>query len=280
MQKFAFALLVLLVGCGKSNDPQPKDVYFPPTNSSEWQTVSPAALGWNEAALADLDDFVETTNTRALIILKDGKIAYEKYHGNTITGTAPFTQSSYWYWASAGKTLTSFLIGQLEGQGALQLTDPSSDYLGTGWTSLTTQQETAITIYHQLTMTTGLDYTVPNVDCTDPSCLTYRNAPGTKWYYHNAPYTRLDGVIEAASGQSFDAYFEDQLLNPIGMQGFWTYSGYNHVFYSTPRSMARFGLLVLSEGMWGDEVILNNPTYFEDMVNTSQGLNPSYGYLW
>lgn len=281
MQKLGFVFLIVLISCGKGNDPKPKNqLYFPPLNSSEWETVSPATLGWDEAAVSDLDDFVETTNTRALIILKDGKLAYEKYHGNTITGTAAFTSSSYWYWASAGKTLTSFLIGQLEGVGNLSVTDPAADYLGDGWTDLTPQQEAAITVGHQLTMTSGLDYTVPNNDCTDPACLTYLNAPGTTWYYHNAPYTRLDGVIEGASGQSFDDYFEEHLMDPIGMQGFWTYNDFNHVFYSTPRSMARFGLLILAKGDWAGVSILDNPTYYEDMITPSQSLNPSYGYLW
>jgi CubicO group peptidase (beta-lactamase class C family) len=283
MRLLFITLTCILSACGSGTDPQPKPaavLYFPSVGDALWETVQPDELGWNVSVIPTLDDYVVSSNTRALLILKDGKIAYEKYNGNALVGTAPFTQNSYWYWASAGKTLTSFLVGHLEGQGMLDLDDPSNQYLGEGWSHLTTQQEQAITVRHHLTMTTGLDYTVPDADCTDPECLTYLNAPGTAWYYHNAPYTRLDGVIEGASGQDFDTYFEENLQDKIGMDGFWTYNDFNHVYYSTPRSMARFGLLIMAEGKWEGKEILDNRTYFNDMINTSQTLNQSYGYLW
>jgi CubicO group peptidase (beta-lactamase class C family) len=283
MRKLPFLIILLVQACGNTDAPKPKtesSLYFPPITGDTWEVVSPSELGWNTSAIADLDEFVSLSNTRALIVLKDGKIAYEKYNGNTLAGGLPFTTDSYWYWASAGKTLTSFLIGKLEGQGQLSLNNPSNDYLGTGWSSLSLQEENSITVWHHLTMTTGLDYTVEDPDCTDPGCLTFLNEPVTKWFYHNAPYTRLDGVIEGASGQDFETFFEETLANRIGMEGFWSYSNYNHVFYSKPRSMARYGLLILAEGSWNGEAILDNPEYYEQMVNTSQSLNPSYGYLW
>lgn len=282
MRYLILCSLVLFMHCNKSEQPVPEEdtFYFPPVGSSEWETASIASLGWNEEAVGQLDDFVETTNTRALIILKNGRIAYEKYAGITLTGNQPFGENSYWYWASAAKTLTSFLIGQLESEGKLSLDDPTSTYLGQGWSGLTTSQEQAITIKHQLTMTSGLDYTVSVPDCTDPECLQYLNPPGTAWYYHNAPYTLLDGVVEGASGMDFDTFFNQSLRDPIGMDGFWGYLDYNHIFYSPPRSMARYGLMILANGTWDGAPILGNESYFNAMTNTSQELNPSYGYLW
>jgi CubicO group peptidase (beta-lactamase class C family) len=44
--------------------------------------------------------------------------------------------------------------------------------------------------------------------------------------------------------------------------------------------MARFGLLILNKGKWETEEVLNDAAYFTAMVNTSQDLNLSYGYLW
>ena len=64
------------------------------------------------------------------------------------------------------------------------------------------------------------------------------------------------------------------------MQGNWVKLGYNNLFFSNTRSMARFGLLCLNEGTWDGEEILTDKTYFTEMTNTSQDLNPSYGYLW
>jgi CubicO group peptidase (beta-lactamase class C family) len=57
-------------------------------------------------------------------------------------------------------------------------------------------------------------------------------------------------------------------------------SGYNNVYYSTPRSMARFGLLMLNRGRWDATPILTDTTYFREMTNTSNTINKSYGYLW
>jgi CubicO group peptidase (beta-lactamase class C family) len=136
-----------------------------------------------------------------LIVLKDGKIVLEEYLGKQLANpTLDFNSSSNWYWASAGKTLTSALVGIAESQGKINFDAKTSDYLGVGWTALTTTQENKITIRHQLTMTTGLDDGVANSDCTDPSCLIFKAEPGSRWAYHNAPYTLLDGVINFGHG--------------------------------------------------------------------------------
>lgn len=44
--------------------------------------------------------------------------------------------------------------------------------------------------------------------------------------------------------------------------------------------MARFGLLILAEGQWDGESVLDNTPFYEDMLRSSQPLNPSYGFLW
>ena len=63
------------------------------------------------------------------------------------------------------------------------------------------------------------------------------------------------------------------------MNGLWIKTGYNNVYYSSARSMARFGLLLLNKGKWDQTSILSDTTYFNSQVNTSQNLNLSYGYL-
>ena len=44
--------------------------------------------------------------------------------------------------------------------------------------------------------------------------------------------------------------------------------------------MARFGLLMLNEGIWAGNQILADIDYFNEMINSSQDHNQSYGYLW
>ena len=267
-----------IIGCSKGSDdevPNPPDeeMYFPPLNSEEWKTVSLEELEWNSSGEQPLYDFLEENNTDAFILVKDGKIVMEKYFGS-------FSASKNHSWNSAAKTLTAFTVGIAQKEGLLSINNPSSDYMGTGWSTLSPEQEQQITVKNHLTMTTGLDFTVENSFCTDMECLIYKDDPNTFWYYHNATYTFLDNIVSGAVQQDFKDYFNEKLRNKIGMQGSWIKTGYLNLYFSNARSMARFGLLNLNKGIWDGNKILDDPSYFEAMTNTSQDLNKSYGYLW
>ncbi|MBK8228307.1 MAG: beta-lactamase family protein [Flavobacteriales bacterium] len=247
--------------------------YYPPLAGNTWETVDPATLGWCTDEIPALIDFLEQSNTKAFIVLKDGRIAIEHYFGT-------FTQDSLWYWASAGKSLTAFLAGKAQEEGFLDIDETSDTYLGAGWTSCAPLQEEQVTIRHQLTMTTGFDDGVPDPDCTDPACLECLAEPGTRWAYHNAPYTLLDGVITGATGQTLNGYVFNKLTLTTGLQGAYAQLGSNNVFFSKARAMARFGLLCMGQGAWNGNPVMNDQAYFSEMVSPSQSLNPSYGYLW
>lgn len=268
MKKFLVVLLMLVSINGKS---QP--LYFPPLIGNTWDTISPSSLGWCTSRIDSLYTFLAQQNSKAFIVLKDGKIVLEKYFGS-------FTQDSLWYWASAGKTLTSFLVGKAQEQGYLSLADTSSEYLGAGWTNCTRQQEDSISIRHQLTMTTGLDDGVTDNHCTDPPCLIYKAPAGSRWAYHNAPYTLLERVLTAATGQNINAYTQSALKTRTGITGAWLTVGFNNVYYSKPRSMARFGLFIQNNCIWNNDTLLRDTAYISDMKNISQSLNYAYGYLW
>lgn len=248
-----------------------QDLYFPPAGDT-WETQSPQQLGWCQAQIDSLTQFLADNQSKAFILLKDGKIVIEEYFNGHDANTN-------WYWASAGKTLTAFLVGQAQREGLLTLNDTTSQYLGTGWTSCAPQQENAITLWHQLTMTTGLDDAVANDDCTLDSCLIYEAEAGTRWAYHNAPYTLLEEVLQVATGQSYNAYTNSHVLEPTGMQGLWVTLDYNNVFFSKARSMARYGLLLLANGIWDGNDLLQDSAYFYQMTHASQDINPGYGYL-
>lgn len=256
------------------------NLYFPPLNSEEWSTTSPEELGWNSNALELLSTFLEDNNTRAFIILKEGKIVVEEYFGNNLLGTAPFNKNSQWYWASTGKCLTAALVGIAQEEGHLNIEQPTSKYLGDGWTNMPLEKEQAITVKNQLTMTTGLEYTDTDLFCTLPSCLNYKTDASQQWYYHNAPYTLLEQTVENATGKDYNSYTHQKIASIIGMNGQWIKQGYSNIYWSTARDMARFGLMVLNEGTWEDTEVLSDKTYYNQMIQTSQELNPSYGYLW
>ena len=266
-----FALLIL--GC--SNDdatnqpPDNTELYFPPIGSDVWETKTPATLGWDETAAQPLLDYLEEKNTKAFLILVDGKIVMENYFNG-------HAESSLWYWASAGKTLTATMTGIAEQEGFLDIDDKVSDHLGTGWTTAPLAKENLITCRNLLTMTSGLDDALG--DGVTPAELQYKADAGTRWAYHNV-YVKLQDVIAEATGQAYSDYFNTKLRDQIGMNGGWFVSGNNIVYASNARSMARFGLLMLNKGKWEDTVIVNE-NFWNQATNTSQNINLSYGYLW
>jgi CubicO group peptidase (beta-lactamase class C family) len=270
IKRILWVLLFNLVGFAA----QAQQMYFPPANNvGAWEQTNPDSLGWCTQNLDTLFNYLQATNTKAFLILKDGKIVVERYFGT-------FRQDSAWQWASAGKTITAFCVGLAQQENRLRISDSSSRFLGRGWTSCTPAQERAITIRHQLTMTTGLDDRVPDDFCTLPSCLRYLAPPNTRWAYHNAPYTMLDGVIEGASGQTLNQFFTQRVKNITGMTGLFFPIGYNNIYISTARSMARFGILMQAGGRWNNTQIMTDTGYFNSLTRPSNTINKSYGYLW
>ncbi len=244
-------------------------LYTPDTNEN-WEIISPVELKWCESEIENLDLFLEETDTKAFVILKDGKIAYEKYFND-------FGRDSIWYWASAGKSLLSTLVGIAVDEKVIDLSDKSSKYLGEHWTSLAPEKEDLITIRHQLTMTTGLDEKTNPLESSNPDSLTYKADAGDRWYYYNVPYLLLHNVLENAYSLNLNQITNQKIKNKIKMQGLW----FGNVFYSKALDAARFGLLIMNNGVWGGEKILNfENKYFSDMSATSSEHNLAYGYLW
>lgn len=244
-------------------------MYFPPINSDAWETESISKLGWNENQLNPLLTFLEEKNTKSFIILYNGKIVVEKYFNN-------HNSNSVWYWASAGKTLTSTVVGIAQDENLLQISNKVSDYLGNGWTTAPLVKENLISSKNLLSMNSGLDDNLG--DDVSPSNLKYIADAGERWAYHNV-YVKLQDVIEKSTNQSFTSYFNLKLRDKIGMTGLWRNTGDLSVYWSNSRSMARFGLMILAEGKWNETQIVSK-NFLNEATNTSQQINKSYGYLW
>ena len=150
MKKFYFVTIIMFLSINLfTTFINAQNLYFPPIIGDDWERLTFDELGWDSSKTEPLYQKLKSDNTKALLILKDGKLVIVKYFDD-------FNKDSLWYWASAGKTVTSFLIGIAKQQNLLQLTDRTNQYLGEGWTSLPVDKENLITIRHQLTMTTGL----------------------------------------------------------------------------------------------------------------------------
>ncbi|NQV76745.1 MAG: serine hydrolase [Lutibacter sp.] len=273
MKKLILVALILssLIFCSENQDIIESEVslYFPPLSGNTWETISVEELGWNENQVQPLLDYLEVKNTKGFIMLYNGKIVLENYfNGQTVTMP--------WYWASAGKTLTSIMTGIAEENGILNLNNKVSDYLGIGWTSASLEKENLITCKHLLSMSSGLDDSLgDNVSATN---LKYIADAGTRWGYHNV-YVKLQDVIETTSKQTFLSYFNTNLRDKIGLTGSWLQTGDLSVYWSTARSMARFGLLASNKGKWDTTQIVNE-SFLNNAINSSQTINKAYGFLW
>lgn len=272
---FALFFIVLFMSCSDDNettndqDPQDEALYFPPLTSDTWETTSISELGWNDSQLQPLLDYLEEKNSKSFIMLHKGKIVVEAYF-NGHSATTP------WYWASAGKTLTTALTGIAQEQGLIDINAKVSDYLGTGWTSAPLVKENLIRCKNLLAMDSGLDDSLG--DDISPSNLQYVADAGDRWAYHNV-YVKLQDVISEASNESWSNYFNSNLKDKIGMTGAWIQTDSFNVYWSTSRSMARFGLLTLANGKWETEQIIPE-NYLNAAVNSSQSMNQAYGYMW
>ncbi len=245
------------------------EIYYPPLNSDSWETISLDDLNWNISQLQPLLDFLEEKNSKSFIILHNGKIVIEHYM-NGHDETTP------WYWASAGKTLTATLSGIAEDEGLINIDNKVSDYVGTGWTSATLEKENLITCKNLLSMNSGLDDSLGNSISSEN--LQYISDANTRWAYHNV-YVKMQEVVAQVSNSSWNNYFNTKLKDKIGMSGAWIPLEDLNVYWSDTRSMARFGLLISANGEWENSQIVSQ-SFLNDATNTSQNINQAYGYLW
>lgn len=243
----------------------PTTTYYPPLGSTAWETISPTALGWNAAALESALDWAGTQNSSAIVILSRGRIVAERYWN----GWTPQTAGPYF---SAGKTITSYLIGQLAAEGRLALDEPVSRRLGAGWSRATSESQ--ITVRQLLSMASGLDDSLRTV-----------TAPGPRFYYNNPAYYQLFGVAEAAAGTSMTALTQARLWSRIGMStARWVPStdtgepGFIHA--GSARDFARFGLLMLQHGVWDGQRVHADSAFLANARRPSGTDNASYGWLW
>ena len=169
--------LIFIYSCSGSSDSTTPEMIEPssfPEHPLNWEVVSPSSVNMNEAKLSDAFDyaFAEGTFTQSAVVIKDGKLVYERYRGilegeiNSIINSIDidaatmetlFSQrsqqslSSSW---SSAKSFTSFLVGIAESQGLISsINDPASIYI-TEWAN---DERSEITIKNILDMRSGLE---------------------------------------------------------------------------------------------------------------------------
>ncbi len=137
------------------------------------------------------------------------------------------TPETKYFIGSITKQFTAAAILLLAEQGRLKLTDPISAYLPTYPRPAAEQ----ITIHQLLTHTSGIPNYTDNPEVllrrTSPMTPTellhlfwkqpLQFEPGTQFRYSNSGYIVLGAIIEAVSGQSYEAFLHHYIFGPLAM---------------------------------------------------------------
>ncbi|QDU96494.1 serine hydrolase domain-containing protein [Lignipirellula cremea] len=159
------------------------------------------------------------------LVVKDGKTVHLAATGMAdIAQDRPMTIDTQFAIASMTKPITATALMILVDQGKVQLTDPVSKYIPEFADAQGPDGKLAqpVTVQHLLTHTSGLgdsQQTETTLEATGKE-LAQRKLkflPGSKWQY--SPGLNACGrIIEVASGQPYDQFVSEQILQPLKMK--------------------------------------------------------------
>ncbi len=241
---------------------------------------------WDPAALEAALDYAGDQRSSAVVVVHRGEVIAERsWAVDAVAGS--FYPSLLWGRTEAGapiedvaslqKSVVSVLVGMAADRGLLDLDAPVTAVLGAGWSAAGAAAESAITIRHLLSMTSGLT-----------PALEFEAPAGSLWRYNTLAYSRLVEVLEKVAETEIGVITKRWLTDPMGMDDTawrprpWVAPGMdaNPVgLTTTARDLARFGGLMLAGGVWQDRRLVSE-SYVAAAVRPSQSLNPAYGLLW
>jgi CubicO group peptidase (beta-lactamase class C family) len=206
--------------------------------------------------------------TKAIVVMRDGKIIAERYAPGTGINTPLLGYS-------VSKSVVNALVGILVHQGKLSLTQAAPV---PAW-SAPGDPRRAITIDHLLRMTTGLALDETNSGFDASSRIVYLEAdtataatsakviaaPGTRFAYSSPSTILASRIVQDAVGgspQQMVEFVDRELFAPLGIMtatiefdAVGTMLGNANIFASA-RDWGRFGQLYLDDGMVGGRRVL------------------------
>ena len=307
----ALICAVLLVSCAPAHtSPVPEQ-----TNDG-WPTASLAEVGIDEMKIGEAIERIHDDtyqNIHSVLIVKDGKLVFEEYfsgytwdyNGDQFRGElTDYGADTIHNLASVTKSFTSALVGIAIDHGFIQGVDEKVFAFFPEYASLNDESKDGITLYHLLTMTSGLEWNGMEVPLSDTNndlvqlfivsdpeeyilAKPVVDEPGTKWYYNGGGTNLLGEVIREATGLRMDDFAEKYLFAPLGITDYeWDHINPDMIHASgnlelRPRDMAKLGYLFLNGGVWKGELIVSEKWVTE---STQKHASPSwadgYGYQW
>lgn len=190
-------------------------------------------------AASSLDKKIEATikTTRAdwgapgiaVVVAVHDKIIYAGADGYAnIESQAKASPNTVWRIASISKPVTATAIMQLVAAGKVKLDDPIWKYLP--W--YPHKREMVVTVRQLLTHTSGIRHYNDNEKVNQKHFNSIKDAahiysvdndvlrftPGTKYLYSSYGYALLAGIIEKASGLTYEEYIYENIFLPAGMR--------------------------------------------------------------
>ena len=260
--------------------------------------TSPLPYGPEVPLPAEVDTWIAQRNVTALVVLKDGAIAYENY----FLGTGADDRRISW---SVAKSYLSALVGILLEEGTIaSLDDPVTKYAP----KLTGGAYDGATLRQVLNMASGVTF---DEDYLDQSSDINRMgrvlalggemddfaagltqtfaAPGAQWQYVSIDTHVVGMVVRGATGRSVAELLSEKVIAPLGLEyaPYYLTDGVGTAFVlgglnMTTRDYARFGQMFAQGGAWQGQQIVPADWVAASTVPsapTTQG-STGYGYQW
>lgn len=258
-------------------------------NDGYFRYAEPEEQGMDKAVLEEGARSLSKTSALSFIVIRNGKIVYEKYYD------VKNANNVY----SVTKSFMSALIGIAVREGYIgSENDTVEKYLPEYFKSLSDPRWKQITIKHLLTMTPGFLEDLNRWTSTDDwvqatFALPLEYDPGTRFQYANSASHLLSVILTRATGMSTRDFADKYLFGPLGIKclgwgvdpsGFYT--GYANL-YITPYDLAKFGWLYYNQGKWGNTQVVprewaikSTEVQYDFNKEQDSGYENGYGYKW
>ena len=180
----------------------------------------------------------EIAGAVTVVVTKDKIVHLEGTGFADVAAKTPMTADTMFWIASMTKPITGVAILMLQDEGKLKASDPVAKYLPEFANLKTPSGKPAnLTIAQILTHTSGLG------EASGPAAQQAKtladlvplwlaapmnNEPGEKWRYCQSGINAASRIVEVVSGQSFDAFLQSRLFDPLGMKHTTFYPSEEH----------------------------------------------------
>ncbi len=241
--------------------------------------ADPGEAGWSNEKLAEAKTYWDALDSAAWMVVENGVVVVawgdveRRYMCHSVRKS--FMSGLYGLYIDAGVIDTQKTMAELGIDDEPKLTD----------------QEKTARIEDLLCARSGVYKLAAYEPPQNPKPPRGSHAPGTNWCYNNWDFNTLCAILEQETGDKVFEVFGERFAKPIGMQDYRVRDGYYHYeldksihpaypFRLSARDSARYGLLYLYEGKWGDQQILSSEYVKRSTKSYSDTGSGGYGYMW